>query len=107
MAFYYTLQSNQQIYIVPNVDDATGFGHIKASNSIQLYQSGKNLVVETLKQEPFNIEVYNVSGRIVNAFKGNASGGIFRNQYALSLSKGIYIVKATVVNDFNTLKVLL
>lgn len=108
VAFYYMLKSNQQIYTVPNVDDATGFGqNIKVGNTLQLYQSGKNLVVETMNEGNFNIEVYNVTGKLVDKFKGNASGGTFHNQYALSFSKGIYIVKATVVDEFSTLKVLL
>jgi hypothetical protein len=108
VAFYYMLKSNQQIYTVPNVDNATGFGQsMKAGNTIQLYQSGKNLIVETLNEGNFNIEVYNVTGKLVDKFKGNTNGNIFRNQFSLSLSKGIYIVKATVADEFNTLKVLL
>ena len=108
VAFYYKLDSGQQIYTVPNVGGTTGFEpNIKANNSIQLYQSGKNLVMKTQNQGTFNLDVFNVSGKLVDEFKGNTNGGSSRSVYALSLSKGIYIVKATIANEFNTLKVIL
>jgi hypothetical protein len=42
VAFYYKLDADQQIYLVPNVDNATGLNHdIKENKSVRLYQSGK------------------------------------------------------------------
>jgi len=108
VAFYYKLDSGQQTYTVPNVDDATGLnGDIKESKSIHLYQSGKNIVLETQIHGIVNLAVYDVSGKLVDLFKGHISENSLHSEYNLSLSKGIYIVKATIANKFNTIKIAL
>lgn len=108
VAFYYKLDSGQQTFTVPNVDDATGLNpDIKMSKSIHLYQSGKNVVLETQTCGVVNLEVYDASGKLVDLYKGYINGDSFRSEYNLSLSKGVYVVKATIENKFNTLKVVM
>ncbi len=108
VAFYYKLDAGQQVFTVPNVENATGLNsNIQASESIQLYQSGKNIVLETQNQGDINLKVYDVSGKLLDSFKGQNFENSFRNEYTLSQSNGIYIVKANVANKFNTIKVVL
>lgn len=70
----------------------SGIENVDLSESVDVFQSGKNLVVSTHGQELHGVEIFNVSGQLMLSTVGANSFSIE------SLNKGFYIVKVTLKN---------
>lgn len=106
VAFYYKLDANQQLFIVPHL--TTGMSKCFSSdNHIRVNLSKDILSLTTFLKGNIKLEIFSVSGSLIKIFEDRNNEEYFKQQYNLVLPGGLYFARVSVDDELFVQKIVL